>query len=198
MRVFRLAVAFPSAECAFADSAYIVQPGAARVAVEAIGAFAGQVGFAVDRRCQVLQRCSARLNRGRRIAENVRRRPRPVETERRQPPYEQWISGSGGGLIARRRKLKPTHLERAAFGEGDDGGFRARHCPRSSRRAELLGCSAALKVRPMRAGRAAERPMPAELLAPGPMPYPVGRSGVDGACLTAAILTTAAGAPGGG
>lgn len=31
----------------------------------------------------------------------------------------QWIIGPDGGTIARRRKLKPTHVERTVFGEGD-------------------------------------------------------------------------------
>ncbi|MGO8917027.1 MAG: carbon-nitrogen hydrolase family protein [Stellaceae bacterium] len=31
----------------------------------------------------------------------------------------QWIIGADGELIARRRKLKPTHVERTMFGEGD-------------------------------------------------------------------------------
>ena len=31
----------------------------------------------------------------------------------------QWIIGSDGRTIARRRKLKPTHVERTVFGEGD-------------------------------------------------------------------------------
>jgi aliphatic nitrilase len=31
----------------------------------------------------------------------------------------QWIIGPDGGTVARRRKLKPTHVERTVFGEGD-------------------------------------------------------------------------------
>lgn len=31
----------------------------------------------------------------------------------------QWLIGPGGEWIARRRKLKPTHVERTVFGEGD-------------------------------------------------------------------------------
>ncbi|WP_419911622.1 carbon-nitrogen hydrolase family protein [Hoeflea sp.] len=31
----------------------------------------------------------------------------------------QWIIGADGEIIARRRKLKPTHVERTVFGEGD-------------------------------------------------------------------------------
>ena len=31
----------------------------------------------------------------------------------------QWHYGEDGGIIKRRRKLKPTHVERTAFGEGD-------------------------------------------------------------------------------
>ncbi|MFC5951873.1 carbon-nitrogen hydrolase family protein [Pseudonocardia lutea] len=31
----------------------------------------------------------------------------------------QWMIGPDGGTIARRRKLKPTHVERTVFGEGD-------------------------------------------------------------------------------
>ena len=31
----------------------------------------------------------------------------------------QWIIGPSGETVARRRKLKPTHVERAVFGEGD-------------------------------------------------------------------------------
>ena len=35
----------------------------------------------------------------------------------------QWIIGPQGETIARRRKLKPTHVERTAFGEGDGSGL---------------------------------------------------------------------------
>lgn len=31
----------------------------------------------------------------------------------------QWLYGADGGVLARRRKLKPTHVERTLFGEGD-------------------------------------------------------------------------------
>lgn len=31
----------------------------------------------------------------------------------------QWIIGADGGTVAQRRKLKPTHVERTVFGEGD-------------------------------------------------------------------------------
>ena len=31
----------------------------------------------------------------------------------------QWIIGADGRTIAARRKLRPTHVERAVFGEGD-------------------------------------------------------------------------------
>lgn len=35
----------------------------------------------------------------------------------------QWIIGPAGETIARRRKLKPTHVERSVFGEGDGSGL---------------------------------------------------------------------------
>jgi aliphatic nitrilase len=35
----------------------------------------------------------------------------------------QWIIGPNGETIAQRRKLKPTHVERAVFGEGDGRGL---------------------------------------------------------------------------
>jgi aliphatic nitrilase len=35
----------------------------------------------------------------------------------------QWIIGPTGETIAQRRKLKPTHVERAVFGEGDGRGL---------------------------------------------------------------------------
>jgi aliphatic nitrilase len=31
----------------------------------------------------------------------------------------QWLYGAGGNVLKRRRKLKPTHVERTVFGEGD-------------------------------------------------------------------------------
>ncbi len=35
----------------------------------------------------------------------------------------QWIIGPTGDTVAQRRKLKPTHVERAVFGEGDGSGL---------------------------------------------------------------------------
>lgn len=36
----------------------------------------------------------------------------------------QWIIDADGGTVARRRKLKPTHVERTVFGEGDGSDLR--------------------------------------------------------------------------
>ena len=36
-----------------------------------------------------------------------------------KPVHGEWVIGPDGETIARRRKLKPTHVERTVFGEGD-------------------------------------------------------------------------------
>ncbi len=41
----------------------------------------------------------------------------------------QWIIGPDGGTIARRRKLKPTHVERTVFGEGDGSDLAVHDTP---------------------------------------------------------------------
>ena len=48
----------------------------------------------------------------------------------------QWIIGPDGETVARRRKLKPTHVERTVFGEGDGSDLApsepAAHSPSAS------------------------------------------------------------------
>jgi aliphatic nitrilase len=41
----------------------------------------------------------------------------------------QWIIGPDGGTVARRRKLKPTHVERTVFGEGDGSDLAVHDTP---------------------------------------------------------------------
>ena len=79
----------------------------------------------------------------------------------------QWIIGADGETIAQRRKLKPTHVERTVFGEGDGSDLAVlRHAARPRRRAVLLGApAAAVEVRDVRAERAGAHRRLAELLA---------------------------------
>ena len=79
----------------------------------------------------------------------------------------QWIIDADGNTVAQRRKLKPTHVERTVFGEGDGSDLaRARHRARPHRRAVLLGApAAAVQVRDVRAERAGAHRGVAELFA---------------------------------
>ena len=72
-----------------------------------------------------------------------------------------------GETVAQRRKLKPTHVERTVFGEGDGSDLAVlRHGARPHRRAVLLGApAAAVEVRDVRAERAGAHRGVAELLA---------------------------------
>ena len=76
-------------------------------------------------------------------------------------------SAPDGETIAQRRKLKPTHVERTVFGEGDGSDLSVYDDPaRPHRRALLLGApAAAVEVRDVRAERAGAHRGVAELLA---------------------------------
>ena len=79
----------------------------------------------------------------------------------------QWIIDADGETVAMRRKLKPTHVERTVFGEGDGSDLSVyRHQARPRRRAVLLGApAAAVEVRDVCAERAGAHRGVAELLA---------------------------------
>ena len=79
----------------------------------------------------------------------------------------QWIIDADGHTVAQRRKLKPTHVERTVFGEGDGSDLAVHDTDaRPRRRAVLLGApAAAVEVRDVRAERAGAHRSVAELFA---------------------------------
>ena len=119
---------------------------------------------------------TTRWSTARRRRSASRRRPRSTASSSSMGHSEkhggslymgQWIIDADGQTVAQRRKLKPTHVERTVFGEGD-GSDLAVHDTRARphRRAVLLGApAAAVEVRDVRAERAGAHRRLAELLA---------------------------------